>query len=62
MDTVTKTTEVCMCECHREGRYIMHCVPCCNLTYKQYLTKEGELIPVKFGVALREKYEGGKNE
>lgn len=31
------TDHICRCECHQKGMRVMHCVPCCGLTYEKYL-------------------------
>ena len=46
--------EICDCECHREGRNIMHFMSCCQFCYDTYLTKDGEIIPEKIQELLRE--------
>jgi len=38
-----KEKEICNCVCHQKGRSIMHCTPCCELTYHKYLNEEGVL-------------------
>lgn len=39
--------EICTCECHIEGRNIMHAFPCCDLCERKYLTEEMKIIPEK---------------
>lgn len=34
-----KVHTVCTCECHVEGRSILHFAPCCRFTYQTYLIK-----------------------
>lgn len=29
--------KVCDCDCHIEGRVVMHFMDCCNLTYEEYI-------------------------
>lgn len=48
-----KISSVCHCDCHIEGKIIMHCSPCCDLTYRPYLTKEGKLEVAKY-IKLKE--------
>ena len=45
--------KICRCECHREGRTVMHFAACCRHTYEKYLTKDGEIIPQKVHEVLR---------
>jgi hypothetical protein len=33
--------DICDCECHIEGQSILHCAPCCDLTYEKYITPDG---------------------
>ncbi len=40
--------DVCHCECHNEELSVMHCVPCCDLCYAKYLTKDGKLQADKY--------------
>jgi len=35
--------KICRCSCHREDSHIIHFMPCCDLCYYPYLTKEGKL-------------------
>jgi len=32
--------EICTCVCHR-NKGTMHIIPCCNLTYEQYINTDG---------------------
>lgn len=32
--------EICKCFCHVKGMSVMHCMPCCNLTYKKYINPD----------------------
>jgi len=34
---------LCKCPCHKEGVSLMHCFPCCNLCYRTYLDKDGNV-------------------
>ena len=34
--------KICNCECHGEEN-IMHCFPCCDFTYKNYLNEQGNV-------------------
>ena len=47
---------VCNCECHKEGKQVLHFMSCCNLCYDTYLTKDGEIIPEKLQPLLRESF------
>jgi hypothetical protein len=29
--------KVCMCNCHIKDSIVLHCMPCCNLTYEKYI-------------------------
>lgn len=31
---------MCNCSCHIKGKNIMHCAPCCKLTYVKYLIQD----------------------
>lgn len=43
---VTKGT-VCTCMCHNEGMEVLHCMPCCDLTYEKYMV-DGKVDIVKW--------------
>jgi hypothetical protein len=43
-EDVEKITDICHCECHQDGRVVMHCCPCCNLTYEKYISAENGKI------------------
>jgi len=35
---------ICTCMCHTKGSHgVMHCVPCCSLTSKQYVNTDGSI-------------------
>lgn len=49
-----KETEICTCECHqREG--IMHCMPCCDFTYEQYLNENGNVDLIKWASIFKKR-------
>lgn len=44
--------QACACQCHHEGLSVMHCVPCCNLTYDKYIV-DGKVDYDKLEIALQ---------
>ncbi len=40
--------EICDCPCHKDGYYIMHCMPCCDFTYKIYINDDGNFNEEKY--------------
>jgi len=34
---------VCRCDCHRNDLNVMHCMPCCALTYRKYIHANGKI-------------------
>jgi hypothetical protein len=49
-----KITDVCHCDCHRDGRIVIHCFPCCDLCDVKYLTEDGKLKIDKY-IKIKEK-------
>ena len=45
--------EVCKCECHKLGITCMHFMPCCNLCYKKYINKDGNINKEFYKKVLR---------
>ena len=35
-----KEKKICTCSCHYTNRSVMHCIPCCNLTYSKYISND----------------------
>lgn len=33
-----KEKKICTCSCHYVNRDVMHCIPCCDLTYLKYIS------------------------
>lgn len=48
---------ICNCTCHVEGIELMHCMPCCQLTYHNYLDNEMNLEEDKLYDLLKNLYE-----
>ena len=46
---------ICICECHHEGRNILHCAPCCDLTYEDYIV-DGKFDKEMFSQAFIDTY------
>jgi len=40
---INEDKTICDCHCHQEGAMVMHCVPCCGLTYEKYIKSNGEI-------------------
>jgi len=51
-----KITDICTCECHQEDMDVMHCCPCCDLTYIKYISPNGKIQINKY-IKLRENNE-----
>ena len=45
---------ICTCVCHRKDIQIMHCFPCCDLTYQTYLDEKGKVIPKQLSKLLKQ--------
>lgn len=39
----SRNNGLCDCECHKKGVSVRHCMPCCELTYVQYINKDGSI-------------------
>lgn len=50
---VRNGTEPCTCGCHEKGVQMMHCMPCCNITYETF-SKDG-VIDIKQWQKLQDK-------
>lgn len=35
-----KEKKICTCSCHYVNRDVMHCIPCCDLTYLKYISNK----------------------
>jgi len=55
-----KDTEVCECECHVKGEKVLHVAPCCPVTYRTYISKDGVVDFTKWGKFVREVRVGRK--
>lgn len=55
MSAEIRHTEICECDCHKDGMLVMHCAPCCNLTYEKYISRDGEVDIVRWAKAERER-------
>jgi hypothetical protein len=42
-DMHVNPNELCKCGCHIKGVVMMHCMPCCDLTYEKYINTDGSL-------------------
>lgn len=49
-------TEICTCECHRDGLGIRHCMPCCDVTYDKYIDHHGDIDMIRWAQAKRRAY------
>lgn len=49
-----KETEICDCECHKFGHHILHCFPCCDLSGRQYIEKDGKINTIEWAISFRE--------
>ena len=45
-----KETAICTCDCHKQVG-VMHCMPCCDITYEQYFN-EGRFDVEMFATAF----------
>ena len=45
--------DICECACHRKNESILHCVPCCQMTYAKYINDDGSFDWVEVGKAIR---------
>lgn len=36
--------KMCMCGCHKIGSCMLHCFPCCDLSYVKYIDKDGNYM------------------
>ena len=59
LDSDVTKDKVCTCWCHNEGMEVLHCMPCCDLTYEKYIDK-GKVDMVKW-VELKQKLREKEN-
>ena len=48
---------ICECMCHNEGMEMLHCMPCCDLTYEKYIV-DGKVDMVKWATAKQKLRQG----
>ena len=57
----TNLEDYCTCMCHMEGYQVMHCMPCCSLTYETFLNGDGTLQVEKYEALLKQLKDGQDN-
>jgi hypothetical protein len=55
-----KISDICDCDCHKEGLMIMHSFPCCDLCDEKYISKNGK-IHINMYIKLKENHENYEN-
>lgn len=42
----------CLCDCHKDGNYILHCHPCCSECGYKFIDKEGKVDILRYKAIL----------
>jgi hypothetical protein len=53
---------ICICECHRQGREIMEFTPCCALCGRKYLNPDGSFDGQAYVEATKPETDGRKRK
>lgn len=55
-DYLDPNAEPCMCDCHWDGKGVLHCFPCCDLCYQKFISKDGVVDQLRLNKLIQEAY------